>query len=149
MLGINGILIKRQFTTTWGSNMAKAKRHRTSVDDEAKTEHWMQTKWRPLMAIQYMITCLCDFVIFPILWSLLQAKDHGTVTLPWVPITLASGGFYHLAMGAIVGISAWGRTQEKVSTDSTAAAIAASIPPPLPPVAPSTNTVPQLAQPSL
>jgi hypothetical protein len=98
--------------------MARAKAHhhkKNTVSDDEIIEHWMQSKWRPLMAITYMLTCLCDFIIFPVLWSILQAKDHGVVTSQWQPITLISGGFYHLAMGAIVGISAWGRTQEKVN----------------------------------
>lgn len=86
-------------------------------------EHWMQVYWRPLMAIQYMITCLCDFVIFPVLWSILQAKDHGAVATQWVPITLGSGGFYHMAMGAIIGITAWGRTQEKMTGTNAPASV--------------------------
>ena len=86
---------------------------------ERRAEHWMQSTWRPLMAIQYMITCLCDFVVFPVLWSLLQAYQHGAVTDQWDPITMGSGGFYHLAMGAIIGISAWGRTKEKTEGVTT------------------------------
>lgn len=86
---------------------------------ERKAEHWMQTTWRPLMAIQYMITCLCDFVIFPVLWSALQYKGHGEVGSQWTPITLANGGFYHIAMGAIIGIAAWGRTKEKIDGVTT------------------------------
>lgn len=120
-------------------------RESREVMQERRAEHWMQTTWRPLMAMQYMITCLCDFVIFPVLWSILQAKDHGTVTIPWVPITLANGGMYHIAMGAIIGISAWGRTQEKVNGMSTLPMPAT----PATPATPSTNTVPQAAQPSM
>ena len=105
---------------------------------ERRAEHWMQTKWRPLMALQYMITCLCDFVIFPVLWSMLQAYQHGTVTDQWDPITLSNGGMYHIAMGAIIGISAWGRTKEKVDGVST-----------LPMPQPAPNVVPQPVQPSI
>jgi hypothetical protein len=116
---------------------------RVSRDEmnERRAEHWMQSTWRPLMAIQYMITCLCDFVIFPILWSLLQAYQHGAVTDQWDPITLSNGGMYHMAMGAIIGISAWGRTKEKVDGVST-------LPAPAPaPAAP--KAVPQADQPAL
>ena len=76
---------------------------------------WMQQTWRPLMAMQYMITCLCDFVVFPVLWSLLQAHRAGEVAAQWQPLTLQNGGLYHLAMGAVLGIAAWGRTKEKLS----------------------------------
>lgn len=86
---------------------------------ERKAEYWLQTKWRPLMAVQYMITCLCDFVVFPVLWSLLQAYQRGSVTTQWDPITLSNGGMYHIAMGAILGITAWGRTKEKMDGVST------------------------------
>lgn len=76
---------------------------------------WMQQTWRPLMAIQYMITCLADFVVFPVLWSLLQSYRAGEIATQWAPLTLQNGGLYHLAMGAVLGIAAWGRTKEKLS----------------------------------
>ena len=78
-------------------------------------DHWMQTKWRPAMGWMYMIVCTTDFVIFPILWSLLQALTHGSVSSQWQPITLQGAGLFHVAMGAVLGIAAFGRTQEKVS----------------------------------
>lgn len=33
----------------------------------------------------------------------------------WVPITLQGGGLFHVAMGAVLGVSAYGRTQEKLN----------------------------------
>jgi hypothetical protein len=33
----------------------------------------------------------------------------------WVPLTLQGGGMYHIAMGAILGISAFTRGKEKVA----------------------------------
>ena len=110
---------------------------------ERRAEHWMQTKWRPLMALQYMVTCLTDFVLFPMLWSILQYKGHGEVTSQWQPITLQAGGFYHLSMGAIIGISAWGRTKEKVDGVSTLPMPAQAAPVATPKV------VPQADQPAL
>ena len=77
-------------------------------------EHWMSTRWRPACAWLYIVTCTFDFVIFPILWSTLQSLYHGNVTLGWDPITLKGGGLYHVAMGAILGVSAWSRGQEKM-----------------------------------
>ena len=67
-----------------------------------------------MMAIVYMVTCLTDFVIFPVLWSGLQVLFHGSVTTSWQPLTLLGGGLYHISMGAILGISAYGRTKEKI-----------------------------------
>jgi hypothetical protein len=77
-------------------------------------EDWINKKWRPAMGWLYMGTCTFDFVIFPILWSLLQAVDKGNVTSQWQPLTLQGAGLYHIAMGAVLGIAAYGRTKEKV-----------------------------------
>jgi hypothetical protein len=76
---------------------------------------WINRKWRPVMGWVYMLTCTCDFVLFPILWSLLQALSHGQVTSQWQPLTLQGAGLYHIAMGAVLGIAAYGRTKEKVA----------------------------------
>ena len=77
-------------------------------------ENWMNTKWRPAMGWMYMIVCTFDFIIFPILWSMLQAVNQGSVTIPWQPLTLQGAGLFHMAMGAIVGVTAWSRGQEKL-----------------------------------
>lgn len=76
---------------------------------------FMTSKWRPMMAVMYMIVCTCDFVLFPVLWSLLQALDKGSVTLQWQPITLQGAGLFHMAMGAVLGVAAWSRGQEKIA----------------------------------
>ena len=80
-----------------------------------KNEDWMNSKWRPAMGWTYMLTCVADFVIFPILWSLVQVIGGGKVESQWMPITLQGAGLFHLAMGAVLGIAAYGRTQEKMS----------------------------------
>jgi hypothetical protein len=84
------------------------------MGEENKNEDWMQKKWRPAMGWMYMIICTLDMAIFPVLWSLLQVVTHQTVT-QWNPLTLQGAGLFHLAMGAVLGIAAWGRTQEKVA----------------------------------
>ena len=79
---------------------------------------WINKKWRPVMGWVYMMTCTCDFVVFPVLWSLLQAMSKGSVTSQWQPLTLQGAGLYHIAMGAVLGIAAYGRTQEKIEGKS-------------------------------
>jgi hypothetical protein len=86
----------------------------TVAHDKDSTE-WINKKMRPMMGWIYMLTCTCDFVLFPILWSLLQALSHGQVTSQWQPLTLQGAGLYHIAMGAVLGIAAYGRTKEKVA----------------------------------
>jgi hypothetical protein len=54
-----------------------------------------------------------DMVVFPILWSLLQTFTHTQIT-QWNPLTLQGAGLFHIAMGAVLGIAAFGRTQEKL-----------------------------------
>jgi hypothetical protein len=79
---------------------------------------WINKKWRPVMGWIYMLTCTMDFVVFPILWSLLQAMSKGSVTMQWQPLTLQGAGLYHIAMGAVLGIAAYGRTKEKIEGKS-------------------------------
>jgi len=82
---------------------------------ELKKEDWMNSKWRPMMGWLYMATCTFDFVIFPILWSLLQAVTKVGQITQWQPLTLQGAGLYHIAMGAVLGLAAFGRTQEKLA----------------------------------
>jgi len=84
-------------------------------ESEKKKEDWMNSKWRPMMGWMYMSVCACDFMLFPVLWSLLQATVHGAVNTQWQPLTLQGAGLFHVAMGAVLGIAAYGRTQEKLN----------------------------------
>jgi hypothetical protein len=83
-------------------------------------ESWMNRLWRPSMGWMYFTVCIFDFVIFPILWSILQASFQGNVSDPWQPLTLQAAGLFHLAMGGVLGIAIYGRTKEKVEGVSTA-----------------------------
>lgn len=85
-----------------------------TAHSEKRKEDWMNTKWRPAMGWMYMIVCTFDFVIFPMLWSLLQSISNGSVTTQWQPLTLQGAGLFHIAMGAVLGVAAYGRTQEKL-----------------------------------
>ena len=55
-----------------------------------------------------------DMIVFPILWSLLQTATNTPIT-QWNPLTLQGAGLFHIAMGAVLGIAAFGRTQEKLN----------------------------------
>jgi len=77
-------------------------------------ETWLNKKWRPAMAWIYMATCVTDFILFPVLWAIFQSYT-GTVVEPWEPLTLKGAGLFHLSMGAILGVTAWSRGQEKIS----------------------------------
>jgi ABC-type phosphate transport system permease subunit len=85
---------------------------------EKKAEDWMTTKWRPMMAITYMAINICDFILFPILWSAIQffeTQAANDAFRQWEPLTLQGGAFIHMAFGAILGIAAYTRGQEKIA----------------------------------
>ena len=82
---------------------------------EQKKEDWMNAKWRPMMGWMYMLVCTMDFVLFPILWSIINTVHSGSVGQQWNPITLQGAGLFHMAMGAVIGVAAFGRTQEKLA----------------------------------
>jgi hypothetical protein len=86
------------------------------VLDGDKKEDWMNAKWRPMMGWMYMVVCTMDFVIFPVLWSILHALLHTSNIQQWQPLTLQGAGLYHIAMGAVLGIAAYGRTKEKLES---------------------------------
>ena len=108
-----------------------------------KNEDWMNSKWRPAMGWMYMLVCTTDFVLFPVLWSLVQVIGGGEVRTQWSPITLQGAGLFHMAMGAILGIAAYGRTQEKMAGANNGG-IATSTPAPsfTPAPAPAFGSVP-------
>jgi len=89
----------------------------TTIATNDKFGDFINSKWRPLMAVIYMVTCTTDFVIFPVLWSVLQATTHAQIT-QWMPLTLQGAGLYHIAMGAVLGLAAYGRSQEKIAGKS-------------------------------
>jgi len=96
-----------------GGAMSEGGESTVALDKDATD--WINKKMRPMMGWIYMLTCTCDFVLFPVLWSMLQALSHGSVTSQWQPLTLQGAGLYHIAMGAVLGIAAYGRTKEKVA----------------------------------
>ena len=74
---------------------------------------WFKTYWRPFAAWQYILVCLFDFIIGPTI-TILFFHATGQDYIQWSPLTLQAGGFYHMAMGAVLGIYAWSRGQEKM-----------------------------------
>jgi hypothetical protein len=102
-----------------------------------KDEDWMQKKWRPAMGWMYMVVCFFDMVIFPILWALIQTIQHQQL-VQWNPLTLQGAGLFHIAMGAVLGIAAFGRTQEKIAGSATNVTPTTTAPPAFP----ATSSVP-------
>jgi hypothetical protein len=78
------------------------------------TEHWLQKFWRPAMAVQYFIICIFDFMLAPIMLTFYTVFMK-LAYIPWEPLTLQGAGLYHLSMGAILGVTAYTRGQEKIA----------------------------------
>jgi len=85
---------------------------------KSKYELWVHNKWRPAVGWSYVIICLFDFFLAPIFYSLLQILFFQNITAiqPWEPLTLKAGGLYHFSMMAIVGVTSYGRTREKIES---------------------------------
>jgi hypothetical protein len=88
----------------------------STIEHSKESTDWINNKWRPVMGWMYMLVCTCDFVLFPILWSVLQAVQGGQVTNQWQPLSLQGAGLFHIAMGAVLGVAAYGRTKEKLES---------------------------------
>jgi hypothetical protein len=83
------------------------------MTDEQK-ENWINNRWRPMMGWMYFVVCITDFILFPVLWSIFKASVGEPVTA-WDPLTLQGAGLFHVAMGAILGVTAWSRGREKIA----------------------------------
>ena len=84
-----------------------------------ENENWVKAYWRPAMGWLYMLICGMDFVGFPLLTIFLPVifQPFG-LTVPyqtWQSLTLANGGLIHLSFGAILGVAAFTRGQEKMA----------------------------------
>ena len=83
------------------------------------TESFLITGWRPMLAWSYVLICLFDFMMGPIIYNILQYMNPGQHLDMWQAVTLQGGGLYHLSMGAIVGLSTHGRTKEKIENSKS------------------------------
>ena len=110
------------------------------VNSNVEAEHWVTSKWRPAMGWMYMVVCIMDMIIFPIVWSIAQVITKQPIT-QWDPLTLRGAGLFHMAMGAVLGIAAFGRTQEKVAGASVVTVPLPSTPDPAPQPAAVTTSV--------
>jgi len=81
-----------------------------------RQELFMSRHWRGLMGFTYCFICLFDFVLGPCLYFYVQQFEtqvSNDVYRQWQSMTLQGGGLFHLSMGAVLGVSSWGKTQER------------------------------------
>lgn len=109
-------MTQEALNTSDNVNLAPTTTITTTIKEEAPiTKSWIKDYWRHVMGWVYMVICICDFVLFPILWSGLQYTKDQPMT-QWAPITLQGAGLIHVSMGAIVGITSWNKTKEFLSS---------------------------------
>lgn len=98
---------------------AKTERRMVEQAIKIQDESWIKSYWRPAMGWLYMLICFADFVVFPALTMVLPAMLKGIgveiAYTAWSSLTLANGGLIHLAFGAILGVAAYSRGQEKIA----------------------------------
>jgi hypothetical protein len=92
-----------------------------AAKEEKSSEHWLKAYWRPAMGWLYMAINAFDFIIAPMMTMAMPIflKNLGATTVTytqWQSLTLANGGLIHLAFGAILGVAAWTRGQEKMAS---------------------------------
>lgn len=106
------------------------------------SEPLWKAMWRPAAAYVYLAICLMDFGIMPIIYEIInhsitnssvvelalkftdsaaqiEALHTLKQTQSWVPLTLQGNGMFHVAFGAILGVAAWTRGQEKAMTNAS------------------------------
>ena len=70
------------------------------------------------MAWMYLVICIFDFILGPVFFTIIQHLVDAKNIIQWEPMTVKGGGLFHMSMLAIVGVTAWGRTQEKLRMGS-------------------------------
>ena len=96
-----------------GSTTETTKDTLTQHVEAPASEGMIKGLWRPALAWSYVAACSFDFILGPIA-TMIFFNITGQTYVPWTPLTLEGGGLYHLAMGAVLGVTSWSRGQEKI-----------------------------------
>jgi hypothetical protein len=86
---------------------------KSTIATDNTYEDWVNRKWRPAVAWSYIVICLFDFLVAPVMTFYFFQGYEGSTYTQWQPLTLVGSGLFHIAMGAIVGVTAWQRGEEK------------------------------------
>lgn len=76
------------------------------VEKSVQSGTFMDKIWKPAFAVTYMLICLFDFIVGPVVYNVLQFLNPGQHLDMWQAVTLQGGGLFHLSAGAILGIAA-------------------------------------------
>lgn len=83
--------------------------------ERKENQSFFRYGWRPSMGWAYLSICVFDFIVGPFFyaWYAYYTKDASKFG-EWQPLTLQGGGVFHMAMGAINGVTSWTRGQERI-----------------------------------
>ena len=90
-------------------------------------------RWKPCAAFIYLIICFFDFIVVPTFIGLtrpsytelipvikgLDVSIQNSIIMQyrrWEPLTVSNGGLFHVAFGAILGVSAFNRYSPQAGT---------------------------------
>ena len=116
-------------------NICKCPKCKQKEKEGHEKECWFH-RWRHIAAYIFLIICVFDFIIMPIVYEKndkikpaaaveLSLKYSDTTTQhialqtiiakrSWEPLTLKSNGMFFMAFGAILGVAAFTRGQERI-----------------------------------
>jgi hypothetical protein len=92
------------------SNSTSIEMQSSGVNNPLQDTSWLR-RWREFLAYTFMAILIFDFILAPTFHPLISYYFH-LPYIQWVPLTLGAGGTFFIAMGAILGASAYGKSQE-------------------------------------
>jgi hypothetical protein len=90
--------------------MSKQHNKKSGIDDfhQKVVNSWLKKDWKIIAGIVYLTINIFDFILFPIMFAvLIPALNPGVAPIEWRPLTTSNGGLFHMAFGAILGVTAW------------------------------------------
>ena len=85
----------------------------TTTEKSIEKGTFMDKIWKPAFAVTYMLICLFDFIIGPVIYNVLQFLNPGQHLDMWQAVTLQGGGLFHMSAGAILGIAAFNKDKKE------------------------------------
>lgn len=95
---------------------------------------WISKNWRACAAVAYLIICLFDFIIMPLIVFFahdsfmamtkeiaglppeVQRVALDRILGPWQPLTLGCNGIFHISFGSLISTMAWKHSSEVVES---------------------------------
>lgn len=113
---------------------------------------WIAVNWHPIAVMTYLFICLMDFVVFPGIVQVENARYNAAKLVElatefhdgpaqieaihilheqhdWDPLTLRGNGLFHIAFGGIISMAAYSRGRERVARIAADQPTAGTMPP--------------------